>query len=157
MVIRPLTATDAARYQLLRLRALREHPEAFASAFEDEQPLTLETVAHRFQQSSAERYSLGAFDGEELSVSCSFIGGRGERSATARALAGCMCRQNTGDAGLAKRCCWTHHPRPDVERSGRPHPGSHGGERAGARPLSGSRVYLRCQRASLSQDWGGVC
>jgi ribosomal protein S18 acetylase RimI-like enzyme len=67
MLIRPLTATDAARYQPLRLRALREHPEAFASAFEDEQPLTLETVAHRLQQSSAERYSLGAFDGEELS------------------------------------------------------------------------------------------
>jgi hypothetical protein len=53
MMIRPLTATDAARYQPLRLCALWEHPEAFASAFEDEQPLPLGTVAHRLQQSSA--------------------------------------------------------------------------------------------------------
>ena len=67
MLIRPLTATDATRYQPLRLRALREHPEAFASAFEDEQHLSLETAVRRLQQSSAERYSLGAFDGEELS------------------------------------------------------------------------------------------
>ena len=67
MLIRPLTATDAASYQPLRLRALQEHPEAFASAFEDEQQLSLETIATRFQQSSAERYTLGAFEGEELS------------------------------------------------------------------------------------------
>ena len=49
MLIRSLTATDAARYQPLRLRALREHPEAFASAFEEEQQLSLETVAKRLQ------------------------------------------------------------------------------------------------------------
>ncbi len=66
MLIRSLTATDAARYQPLRLRALREHPEAFASAFEEEQQLSLETVAKRLQQSSAERYTLGAFEEEEL-------------------------------------------------------------------------------------------
>jgi hypothetical protein len=51
----------------LRLRALREHPEAFASAFEEEQQFSLEMVANRLQQSSAERYVLGAFEGEELS------------------------------------------------------------------------------------------
>ena len=67
MLIRPLTAIDAARYQPLRLRGLREHPEAFASAFEEEQQLSPETVATRLQQSSAERYILGAFEGEELS------------------------------------------------------------------------------------------
>ena len=67
MVIRSLTATDAARYQPLRLRGLREHPEAFASAFEEEQQLSLETVANRLQPSSAERYILGAFEGEEIS------------------------------------------------------------------------------------------
>lgn len=67
MLIRPLTATDAIRYQPLRLRGLREHPEAFAPAFEEEQQLSLETVATRLQQSCAERYVLGALDGEELS------------------------------------------------------------------------------------------
>lgn len=66
MLIRPLTASDVARYQPLRLRALREHSEAFASAFEEEQQLPLETVAARLQQSSAERYVLGAFEREEL-------------------------------------------------------------------------------------------
>src|SRR5215471_4762495 len=67
MWIRPLTATDAARYQPLRLRGLQEHPEAFASAFEEEQQLSLEMVVTRLQQSSAERYILGAFAGEDLS------------------------------------------------------------------------------------------
>jgi RimJ/RimL family protein N-acetyltransferase len=67
MLIRSLTTTDAALYQPLRLRALREHPEAFAPAFEEEQQLPLETIAHRLQQSSAERYVLGAFEREELS------------------------------------------------------------------------------------------
>ena len=66
MLIRPLTGSDAAGYQPLRLRALREHPEAFAPAFEEEQQFSLETVATRLQQSSAERYVLGAFEREEL-------------------------------------------------------------------------------------------
>lgn len=66
MLIRPLTGSDAACYQPLRLRALREHPEAFASAFEEEQQFSLDTVAHRLQQCSAERYVLGAFEREEL-------------------------------------------------------------------------------------------
>ena len=67
MLIRPLIATDVALYQPLRLRALQEHPEAFASAFEEEQQFSLEMVANRLQQSSSERYVLGAFAGEELS------------------------------------------------------------------------------------------
>ena len=67
MIIRSLTGNDASVYQPLRLRALREHSEAFAVAFEEEQRLSLEAVAKRFQQSSAERYALGAFAGEELS------------------------------------------------------------------------------------------
>jgi ribosomal protein S18 acetylase RimI-like enzyme len=66
MLIRLLTGSDAAGYQPLRLRALREHPEAFAPAFEEEQRLSLETVAKRLQLSSAERYALGAFERDEL-------------------------------------------------------------------------------------------
>ena len=66
MLIRSLTTTDAARYQPLRLRALREHPEAFAPAFEEEQQLPLEAITKRLQQPAAERYVLGAFEGEEL-------------------------------------------------------------------------------------------
>jgi RimJ/RimL family protein N-acetyltransferase len=66
MVLRPLLATDAEAYQVLRLRSLQEHPEAFALALEDEQQTSLETVARRLAQSSPERYILGAFEGETL-------------------------------------------------------------------------------------------
>ena len=66
MVLRPLTTTDAEAYQALRLRSLREHPEAFALALEEEQQTSLETVARRLERSSTERYILGAFEGENL-------------------------------------------------------------------------------------------
>jgi hypothetical protein len=66
MVLRPLLATDAEAYQVLRLRSLQEHPEAFALALEDEQQTSVETVARRLEQSSTERYVLGAFEGENL-------------------------------------------------------------------------------------------
>jgi ribosomal protein S18 acetylase RimI-like enzyme len=66
MVLRPLTTTDAEAYQALRLRSLREHPEAFALALEEEQQTSLETVAGRLERSSTERYILGAFEGENL-------------------------------------------------------------------------------------------
>ena len=66
MVLRPLTATDAEAYQRLRRRSLREHPEAFARAFEEEQQTSLEAIAKRLAHSSSERYVLGAFEGETL-------------------------------------------------------------------------------------------
>ncbi len=66
MVLRPLTATDAEAYQALRLRSLREHPDAFALAIEDEQQTSLDTVARRLAQASPERYVLGAFEGDRL-------------------------------------------------------------------------------------------
>ena len=37
MVIRPLTVSDAAPYRTLRLRAMREHAEAFTSSYEEEE------------------------------------------------------------------------------------------------------------------------
>jgi ribosomal protein S18 acetylase RimI-like enzyme len=72
MVIRPLTATDAEAYQALRLRSLREHPDAFAAAFEDEQQTSLETVERRLAQASSEQYILGAFEGDTLIGMLSF-------------------------------------------------------------------------------------
>lgn len=45
MEIRALTADDAAAYQVVRLRSLREHPEAFGSSFEEERDRTPEQVA----------------------------------------------------------------------------------------------------------------
>ncbi len=61
MDIRMLTAADAPAFQALRLRALREHPEAFGAAFEEEQATPVEEVAQQLQDSSPERFILGAF------------------------------------------------------------------------------------------------
>jgi ribosomal protein S18 acetylase RimI-like enzyme len=66
MVLRPLTAADAEAYQALRLRSLREHPEAFALALEEEETTSLDAVARRLERSSTEWYILGAFEGEKL-------------------------------------------------------------------------------------------
>lgn len=157
MLIRPLTAPDAARYQPLRLRALQEHPEAFASAFEEEQQLLLETVAKRLQQSSAERYTLGAFEEEELKWSLTLSSvGRAEDPTS---------REHWRDV-CAARISWTRHwqeaavrsPRtsPDFEGPRRRHPGGNGRKRTNAHPVSGSGVQDGDERATVSQDWGGV-
>ena len=47
MEIRQLTAADAAAFQAIRLRALRENPEAFGSTYADEVDRPLEAVAAR--------------------------------------------------------------------------------------------------------------
>ena len=59
--IRPILPADVAEYYPLRLRALREHPEAFSSAYEDQAGLTLEVFADRFMEApSPNRFMLGA-------------------------------------------------------------------------------------------------
>ena len=50
---------------MLRLRALREEPTAFASSPEDERQLSIEAVASRLQE-TASQVMLGAFDGDTL-------------------------------------------------------------------------------------------
>jgi RimJ/RimL family protein N-acetyltransferase len=45
MNIRPLTEADAAVYQPVRLRSLREHPEAFGASYEEECETTPDKVA----------------------------------------------------------------------------------------------------------------
>lgn len=52
MDVRRLTPADAAAYRALRLRALREHPEAFTSSYEEE--------SERPQAQSEERLRHGA-------------------------------------------------------------------------------------------------
>ena len=69
MDIRQLAANDAPVYQPLRLRALREHPEAFGSSPEDEQPLPLEQVARRLEDTSGNSVSFGAWlDGQLVGI-----------------------------------------------------------------------------------------
>lgn len=62
MLVRSLTPADATLYRSLRLRALREHPDAFTSSWEDERERPLEAAAARLGQHAF----WGAYRGSEL-------------------------------------------------------------------------------------------
>lgn len=64
MEIRRLTIADAPAYRTLRLRGLREHPEAFTSSWEEDdgQPL----AATEARLASPQQVLWGAFDGGAL-------------------------------------------------------------------------------------------
>jgi ribosomal protein S18 acetylase RimI-like enzyme len=58
--IRQLTATDAAAFQAIRLRALRENPEAFGSTYADEVDRPLAAIATRLAADPATSVVLAA-------------------------------------------------------------------------------------------------
>jgi len=62
MQIRRLAPADALSYRALRLRALREHPDAFTSSWEDDREQPVEAAAARL----AGHAFWGAFQGAEL-------------------------------------------------------------------------------------------
>ena len=66
--IRELSEDDAAAYRTLRLRALREHPTAFVSSYEEQRDWPLEAFAGRLRGSSgsADGFNLGCFVEDEL-------------------------------------------------------------------------------------------
>jgi ribosomal protein S18 acetylase RimI-like enzyme len=70
MQIRRLAATDAPAFRVLRLRALREHPEAFTSSHDEDEKLPLAMSEQRLQDSETARF-WGAFDGPRL---CGMVG-----------------------------------------------------------------------------------
>ena len=65
MNIRRLQGDDAATFQALRLAALLDTPEAFASSHEEEKDLPLAAVARRLDHQPGHAV-FGAFDGERL-------------------------------------------------------------------------------------------
>lgn len=65
-VVRLLTAQDVAQYRKVRLRALREHPEAFGSSAEEFILRTTDELAERFRTQSESFSLFGAFIGGEL-------------------------------------------------------------------------------------------
>jgi ribosomal protein S18 acetylase RimI-like enzyme len=67
--IRRLRADEAALYRRIRLEALVEAPDAFASTVEDEQDSPLDRFAARLDDSIV----LGAFDGAELAGVAGFF------------------------------------------------------------------------------------
>lgn len=62
--VRVLTERDADAYQALRLRSLQEHPEAFASSFEEEAQRTTGEISQRL--SSPNVTVFGAFEDQKL-------------------------------------------------------------------------------------------
>ena len=62
MLVRRLQPADATLYRSLRLRALREHPDAFTSSYEDDREQPVEASAARL----AGHAFWGAYEGAEL-------------------------------------------------------------------------------------------
>ena len=62
MLVRRLTPADALLFRSLRLRALREHPDAFTSSHEEESALPVEAAAARLVTHAF----WGAYRGSEL-------------------------------------------------------------------------------------------
>jgi ribosomal protein S18 acetylase RimI-like enzyme len=69
MHIRRLGPSDACAYRTLRLRALRDFPQAFTSSYEEDEKLPLDASEQRL--GSGHRRFWGAFEGEEL---CGMVG-----------------------------------------------------------------------------------
>jgi RimJ/RimL family protein N-acetyltransferase len=70
--IRRLTEADAPAAWPLRLRALREDPEAFGSAYEEVKDRPLEVAAHQLAASD-DVFTLGAFEGDTLVGTVTFV------------------------------------------------------------------------------------
>lgn len=80
LLIRPITPEDVAAYYPLRLRALREHPEAFSSAYEDQASLTLQAFADQYMEApSPDRYTLGAWLDGDLVGTLAFFRASGRK------------------------------------------------------------------------------
>jgi ribosomal protein S18 acetylase RimI-like enzyme len=99
--IRPLTHSDAAAYQALRLRALLESPEAFGSSHGEEVGLPLEVVAQRLDDPGAppRRVVVGAF-----------------AAGTLVGVAGCM--QESKLKARHKAVVWGMYVAPEARRRG---------------------------------------
>lgn len=73
MLIRKLSPADAEQYREIRLRSLKEHPEAFLATYELESEQPLETFQNKLQPTDT-KFTLGCFmDTEELAGVVTFI------------------------------------------------------------------------------------
>ncbi len=67
MNIRLITEHDVEAYVTLRLQGLREHPEAFASSYEEEKDRPLDDLRQRLKErSTPENFTLGAWQENTL-------------------------------------------------------------------------------------------
>lgn len=70
-LIRQLNEHDLSQYRQLRLEALLNHPEAFASSYEEESSFDDSFFLNRLKQESS--YSIGVFDGKTLVGMAAFV------------------------------------------------------------------------------------
>ena len=75
MQIRELTESDAAQFQVLRLRALKEYPTIFSASYEVERDWPLEAFADRLLKTSesTDSFTLGCFVQGDLVGSLGFF------------------------------------------------------------------------------------
>ena len=66
MNIRLLNKTDAGAFQVIRLRSLQDHPEAFSASWEEEQSRSTENIAAQLRNNPPNTYTFGAFTGDDL-------------------------------------------------------------------------------------------
>jgi len=71
MTIHPLDASHAEAYRQLRLEALEQYPEAFASSHEEEQAWPIERFSNRLN--SSDKFTLGAWLDQTLIGSVTLI------------------------------------------------------------------------------------
>ena len=67
VIIRVLAVEDAVQYRALRIRALREHPEAYGATLESMEKQPIDDVAERLRRAERDGYAIfGAFDHDAL-------------------------------------------------------------------------------------------
>ncbi|WP_028552226.1 GNAT family N-acetyltransferase [Paenibacillus sp. UNC451MF] len=73
MLIRKLTPSDAQQYRVVRLRSLREHPDAFLTTYEIESEKPIEIFQNNLR-ATEDKFTLGCFtDTENLAGIVTFI------------------------------------------------------------------------------------
>lgn len=79
MEIRMLAEEDAAAFRDIRLRALHDHPEAFAASFDEESSVPIEKIQDFLRTTTAEGFILGTFDDRQLAGIVSFFRNRRQK------------------------------------------------------------------------------
>ena len=104
VIVRPLNETDAHAFQPLRLRALKEHPEAFASSYDREVAYSMDFVAERLHRTaeSSNNFTLGAFRDEELLGLVGFYRKTGEKEEHRGHIWGMYVRSDEQGKGFGK-------------------------------------------------------